>query len=116
MPKAKALVIISSGSNDSAKVKVGLNLAWRTKNSGAFEDVKLIFLGQGEEFIAKTDDKEILEAYEQVLANNIVPQACVKVAEAYGVSNILINKKIELVRAAGSIALFMADGYQPLTF
>ena len=52
MSKAKALVIIMSGSNNPAKVKVGLNMAWGTKNSGAFEDVKLILVGQAEDFIA----------------------------------------------------------------
>ena len=116
MSKAKALVIILSGGNDSAKVKVGLNFAWRTKNGGAFEDVKLVFFGPGEEFIAKTDDKEILEAYDQVLANNIVPQACVAIAEGYGIAPILTSKKMELVHVGQAIAGFMADGYQQITF
>ncbi len=116
MSKAKALVIIMSGSDNPVKVKIGLNFAWRTKNSGAFEDVKLVFFGPGEDFIAKTDDKEILEAYEQVLANNIIPQACVAIAEGYGVAPILTGKKMELVHVGQAIAGFMADGYQPLTF
>ena len=116
MSKAKALVMILSGGNDSAKVNLGLNFAWRTKNGGAFEDVKLVFFGPGEEFIAKTDDKEILEAYEQVLANNIVPHACVAIAEGYGIAPILTSKKMELVHAGQAIAGFMADGYQPITF
>jgi len=116
MAKAKALIIILSGSDNPVKVKLGLNVAWRTKNSGAFEDVKLIFFGPGEEFIAKTEDKEIIEAYEQVLSNNIIPQACVAVADGYGVSKILIDKKVELVHAGQAIAQIMAEGYQPLTF
>ena len=86
------------------------------KNSGALEDVKLVFLGPSEDFIAKTDDKDILEAYEQVLANNILPQACVNIAERYGIAPILTNKKIELVYVGEAIAGFMAEGYQPLTF
>ncbi len=116
MAKAKALIIILSGADDPIKVKLGLTIAWRTKNSGAFEDVKLIFFGPGEDLIAKTDDKGILEAYEQVLANGIAPQACIFVAEEYGVGQILTDKKIELVHAGQAIATFMADGYQPLTF
>ncbi|MCL4542908.1 MAG: DsrE family protein [Deltaproteobacteria bacterium] len=116
MSKAKALIIILSGADDLAKVKVGLNLAWRTKNGGAFEDVKVIFLGPGEDFIAKTDDKDILEAYTQVLANNINPQACVAIAEGYGIAPILTDKKIELVHAGQAIAGLMAEGYQPLIF
>ncbi|MHB1680876.1 MAG: DsrE family protein [bacterium] len=116
MAKAKALIIILSGNDNPVKVKLGLNVAWRTKSSGAFEDVKLIFFGPGEDFIAKTEDKEIIEAYEQVLNNNIVPQACVAVAEGYGVSQILIDKKVELVHAGQAIAQIMSEGYQPLTF
>ncbi|MCL4322019.1 MAG: DsrE family protein [Deltaproteobacteria bacterium] len=116
MAKAKALIIILSGADNPIKVKLGLNVAWRTKNSGAFEDVKVIFFGPGEDFIAKTDDKDIIEAYNQVLANNIMPQACVAVAEGYGIAPILTDKKIELVHAGQAIAGFMAEGYQPLTF
>jgi Uncharacterized protein conserved in archaea len=78
--------------------------------------LKVIFFGPGEDFIAKTDDKEILEAYNQVLANNIMPQACVAIAEGYGIAPILTDKKIELVHAGQAIAGFMAEGYQPLTF
>ncbi|MHB8232198.1 MAG: hypothetical protein ACYDDB_04785 [bacterium] len=116
MSKAKALIIIMSGSENQVRVKLGLNLAWRTKNSGAFEDVKIVFFGPAEDFIAKTEDKEILDAYAQVLANNIMPQACVAVAEGYGIGPILTDKKIELVHAGQAIAGFMAEGYQPLTF
>ncbi len=116
MAKAKALIIILSGADDLIKVKLGLTIAWRTKNSGAFEDVRLVFFGPGEDLIAKTDDEGILEAYKQVLANGIVPQACVFVAEGYGVSQILTDKKMELVHAGQAIASLMADGYQPLTF
>lgn len=116
MAKAKALVIILSGTDSPDKVKFGLNFAWRTKNGGAFEDVKVIFFGPGEDFIAKTDDEDILEAYTQVLANNIIPQACVAIAEGAGIAPILIDKKIELVHAGQAIAGLMAEGYQPLTF
>ncbi|MDA8273598.1 MAG: DsrE family protein [Deltaproteobacteria bacterium] len=116
MSKAKALIIILSGQDSPIKVKLGLNVAWRTKNSGAFEDVKLLFFGQGEDFIVKTDDKEILEAYGEVLKNNIIPQACVVVADGFGVSKALQEKKVELVRAGERIAELMADGYQPITF
>ena len=116
MAKAKALIVIMSGLENPVKVKLGLNLAWRTKNSGAFDDVKLVFFGPAEEFIAKTDDKDILEAYDQVLANKIMPQACVAIAEGSGIAPILTDKKIELVHAGQAIAGFMAEGYQPLTF
>ncbi len=116
MSKAKALIIILSGQDSPIKVKLGLNVAWRTKNSGAFEDVKLLFFGPGEDFIAKTDDKEILEAYGEVLKNNIIPQACVAVADGFGISAVLQEKKVELVRAGQRIAELMAEGYQPITF
>ena len=116
MAKAKALIIILSGADSPIKVKLGLNVAWRTKNSGAFEDVKLLFFGPGEDFIAKTDDKEIIEAYSEVLKNDIIPQACVAIADGFGISDVLQEKKVELVRAGQRIAELMAEGYQPMTF
>ena len=116
MSKAKALIIILSGQDSPIKVKLGLNVSWRTKNSGAFEDVKLMFFGPSEDFIAKTDDKEILESYGEVLKNNIIPQACVFVAEGFGVSKALQKKDMELVHAGQRIAELMAEGYQPMTF
>ncbi|RZD18034.1 MAG: hypothetical protein EVG15_08260 [Candidatus Acididesulfobacter diazotrophicus] len=115
--KSKALIVILSGAENPVKVLLGLNMAWRTMNSGAFEDVKLIFVGQAEDFIAKTDDKEILEAYRQILNNNIMSHACVVIADAYGVTDILIGKKVIMVPSAGGcIAQLMSEGYQPMTF
>jgi hypothetical protein len=38
------------------------------------------------------------------------------VADGFGVSKALQEKKVELVRAGERIAELMADGYQPITF
>jgi hypothetical protein len=115
--KSKALFVILSGAENPVNVLLGLNMAWRTMNSGAFEDVKLILVGQAEDFIARTDDKDILEAYEQILNNNVMSHACVVIADAYGVTDILINKKVSMVPSAGGcIAQLMSEGYQPITF
>lgn len=116
MDKAKALIIIMSGAENPVKVKLGLIFAWRTKNSGAFEDVKVVFFGPSEDFIAKTEDAEILEAYNSVLENKISPQACVAIAEGMGIAPLLLEKDMELVHVGQAIAGFMAEGYQPLTF
>ena len=116
MSKAKALIIILSGADSPIKIRLGLTLAWRTKNSGAFEDVKLLFFGPSEDFIAKTDDKDILDAYDEVLKNNIMPQACVFIADGFGVSKALQEKKVELVHVGQRIAELMGEGYQPMMF
>lgn len=116
MSKAKALIIIMSGAENPARVRLGLNMAWRTKSGGAFEDVKVVFFGPSEDFIAKTEDKDILEAYGKVLENVAGVQACVYIADMEGISPLLAEKKMELVPVGVTIPQLMAEGYQPLIF
>jgi hypothetical protein len=114
--KAKVLIVIISGENDPIKVIAGLNLAWKTKKNGSFEDVKLFFYGSSEDFIAKTDNPEVLEAYGEVLKNGIVVQGCVGLAKKFDVAAKLADKNIALASSSAVIPDLMAQGYQVLTF
>lgn len=114
--KAKVLIVITTGESDPIKVISGLNLAWKTKKNGTFEDVRVFFYGSSEDFIAKTDNPEVLEAYEEVLKNGIIIQGCIGFAKKFNVTAKLSDKKITLMSSSAIIPDLMADGYQVLTF
>ena len=116
MAKAKALIIIMSGSENPSRVLMGLRFAWLTKNAGAFEDVRVVFFGPSEAYIAKTEDKDTLEAYNKVLENCIAVQACIRIADKEGISSALLDKNMELASVGLTIPEFMAEGYHTLTF
>jgi hypothetical protein len=116
MEKAKALCIILSGEEAPLKVLVGLNFAWRMKKAENFEDIQLIIWGPAQAFLANTEDKNILEAYQEVLNNNLVPTACINYAEMLKIELKLKEKKMDLVHVGKKIADLMANGYQVLNF
>lgn len=93
-----------------------LNLAWKTKKNGSFEDVKLFLYGSSEDFIAKTDNPEVLEAYGEVLKSGIIIQACVGFAKKLNVSAKLSDMNIALASSSAVIPDLMAQGYRVLTF
>ena len=114
--KTKVLIVITTGENDPIKVVSGLNLAWKTKKNGSFEDVRVFFYGSSEDYIAKTDNAEVLEAYEEVLKNGIIIQGCIGFAKKFNVTTKLSDKKITLMSSSAVIPDLMADGYQVITF
>ncbi|MEM3675500.1 MAG: DsrE family protein, partial [Thermoplasmataceae archaeon] len=80
-----------------------------------YEDLKVIFFGPSEEYIANLSGQP-LELLRKLQSMNAVDSACIGVAERYGMKDKLISLGFQLSPAGERIAYYVNQGYEVISF
>ncbi|HLH85357.1 MAG TPA: DsrE family protein [Thermoplasmataceae archaeon] len=112
---AKALFLIMSGKESPERANIGIMSAARSAEAKRYEDLKVIFFGPSEEYIANLSGQP-LEFLRKLQAMNLVDSACVGVAERYGMKDKLVSLGFQLAPAGERIAYYVNKGYEVISF
>lgn len=112
---SKVLFLIVSGEEASAKAEAGITVAARSLAAKRYDDLKVLFFGPSEKFIAEAEG-QIREQVKQLVDGKAVDSACVFIAEKSGVKDKLLSFGVELMPAGERIAHYVNAGYQVITF
>ena len=108
----KIIVIISTSDKD--KAAAGFMYATNAKRFGWVEDVKLIFFGQFEKYIAE-EDKDAIKLLKMAKDLGLDAIACKKIAEDGGFYEKL-KVHVETEYIGKYVADLITQGYVPLIF
>jgi len=111
----KVVFLITSGSDDPQKFLLGLTLAERSFDAKRYEDVKVLFFGPSENYIA-TANQEEMEVVNRLIKKGLIDSACVYVAKQSGVSEKLTQIGIQLNPIGERFAHYVNAGFIPITF
>lgn len=112
---AKVLFLIVSGEEASAKAEAGIAVASRSLAAKRYDDLKVLFFGPSEKFIAEAEGNT-KEMIKQLIDGKAVDSACVFIAERSGIKDKLLSFGLELLPAGERIAHYVNNGYQVITF
>ncbi|WP_449462471.1 hypothetical protein PQ610_00205 [Tardisphaera miroshnichenkoae] len=112
---AKVVFLITSGRDDPEKFSLGLTLAERSFDAKRYEDVKVLFFGPSESYIAEAQDKE-LEAVNRLIKKGVIDSACVFVANQAGAAKRLTEIGVQLQPIGERLSHYVNQGYLPITF
>lgn len=109
------LLIITAGDDLPEKARFALMGALRQAKSGRYGDVKVLFYGPSERYVAHLDqDSE--KTVKELISLGSVDSACIAIAKFYGVEDSLKNIGINLAPFGERLAQYIDKGYQVITF
>ena len=108
----KILVVVST--SDKEKALAALMYATNAKKYGWVEDVKVVFFGPAERYIAE-DDESFDKYLEKLKGVGVEARACKRIAEIGGFEEKL-RIKIPTEYVGEYVSKLMDQGYTPLVF
>jgi hypothetical protein len=112
---AKALFLIISGAEASAKADLGIVAAARSLKAKRYDDLKVIFFGPSQEYITRISGT-VKEHFDVLLEGGAIDSACVNVAETLNLKPQLEALGLELLPAGERIAHYVNQGYEVISF
>ncbi len=112
---AKVLFLITSGEEAQEKANAGITMAARSVEAKRYEDLKVMFFGPSEKYLAKLTGP-VLEHFKSLNAAGAVDSACVFIAKNSGVEQQLTDLGVKLLPAGERVSHFVNEGYQVITF
>ncbi len=109
------LLIITMGNENQEMARFSLTGALRQAKSGRYNDVKVLFYGPSEKFIANTDESTE-STLKELISLKTVDSACIAIAKFYNVDKKLNDMGIELAPFGERLASYIEKGYQVVTF
>ncbi|KQB36806.1 MULTISPECIES: hypothetical protein [Acidiplasma] len=105
----KLAVIILSGNENRDRALLGLKFALHTTIG-----TRVVLFGAAEKLAA--EDDEFKGLVKQLIDKNIIPVACVNIADEENIKERLLELKINLKPVGALISDYVKDGYAPITF
>lgn len=112
---AKALFLIMSGKEASAKADLGIISAARSLSAKRYDDLKVLFFGPSEEYITRLEGA-VKEHFDILARNRAIDSACIAVAERAGIKQSLEQMGVSLLPAGERIAYYVNQGYEVISF
>lgn len=111
----KALVIITSGSDDREKAVIGFAYAKNVKTNKLLDDVRVILFGPSERAVA-SGDMDFVKGVRTMIDLGVIPIACSGVAKLQNIVDPLTEQGLQIDNVGPVISNYIKDGYQVLTF